>query len=60
MLPGHLTTWRDTCSRRIVGWHLAAQMPTGRVLLALEQALILRQPAPGLFIHIDRGSQNTS
>ena len=40
-------TWRDTCSRRVVGWHLAAQMPTELVLLALEQALTLRQPAPG-------------
>jgi len=27
---------------------------------ALEQALTLRQPAPGLIIHADRGSQYTS
>ena len=56
----YLATWRDACSRRVVGWHLAAQMPTERVLLALEQALTLRQPAPGLIIHADRGSQYTS
>ena len=56
----YLATWRDTCSRRVVGWHLAAQMPTELVLLALEQALTLRQPAPGLIIHADRGSQYTS
>ncbi|AHJ96472.1 hypothetical protein Hsw_0877 [Hymenobacter swuensis DY53] len=56
----YLATWRDACSRRVVGWHLAAQMPTELVLLALEQALTLRQPAPGLIIHADRGSQYTS
>ena len=56
----YLATWRDTCSRRVVGWHLDAHMPTELVLLALEQALTLRQPAPGLLIHADRGSQYTS
>ena len=55
-----LATWRDACSRRVVGWHLAAQMPAEWVLLALEQALTLREPAPGLIIHADRGSQYTS
>jgi putative transposase len=35
-------------------------MPTELVLMALEQALTLRQPAPGLIIHADRGSQYTS
>ncbi|WP_409025028.1 DDE-type integrase/transposase/recombinase [Hymenobacter sp.] len=44
----YLATWRDACSRRVVGGHLAAQMPTELVLHALEQALTLRQPAPGL------------
>ena len=56
----YLATWRDACSRRVAGWHLAAHMPTELVLLALEQALTLRQPAPGLIIHADRGSQYTS
>ena len=56
----YLATWRDAYSRRVVGWHLAAQMPTELVLAALEQALTLRQPAPGLLIHADRGSQYTS
>jgi putative transposase len=57
---GYLATWRDTYSRRVVGWHLDQQMPTELVLTALEQALTLRQPAPGLIIHADRGSQYTS
>ena len=56
----YLATWRDACSRRVVGWHLAAQMPTELVLTALEQALTLRQPPPGLIVHADRGSQYTS
>lgn len=56
----YLATWRDACSRRVVGWHLAAQMPTELVLHALEQALTLRPPAPGLIVHADRGSQYTS
>ena len=56
----YLATWHDTCSRRVVGWHLAAQMPTELVLLALAQTLTLRQPAPGLLVHADRGSQYTS
>ena len=56
----YLATWRDACSRRVVGGHLAVQMPTELVLIALEQALTLRQPAPGLIIHADRGSQYTS
>ncbi len=38
----YLATWPDTCPRRVVGWHLAEQMPTELVLLALEQALTLR------------------
>lgn len=38
----YLATWRDACSRRVVGWHLAAQRPTELVLHALERALTLR------------------
>ena len=34
-------------------------MPTELVLHALEKALTLRQLAPGLIIHTDRGSQYT-
>ena len=56
----NLTTWRDTYSRRVIGWQLDQQMPTELVLTALEQALTLRQPAPGLIIHADRSSQSTS
>jgi len=35
-------------------------MPTELVLLALEQALTLRQPVPGLIIYADWGGHYTS
>lgn len=56
----YLATWRDACSRRVVGGHLDVHMPTELVLTALEQALTLRQPLAGLIVHADRGSQYTS
>jgi len=56
----YLATWRDACSRRVVGWQLDAQMPTELVLTALNRALALRQPPRGLIIHADRGSQYTA
>jgi transposase InsO family protein len=56
----YLTTWRDACSWRVVGWHLAAQILIELVPTALKQALMLRQPAPRLVIHADRGGQYTS
>jgi putative transposase len=48
-----LATWCHACSRRVVGRHLAAQLPIELVPLALEQAQTLRQPAPGVIIHAD-------
>jgi putative transposase len=37
----------------VVGWHLDQHIPTELVLITLT----LRQPAPGLIIHADHGSQ---
>ena len=56
----YLATWRGTCSRRVMGWHLAAQMPTEPVLLALKQVLTSRQPTPEIIVHADCGSHRTS
>ena len=56
MFPGRLAR----CQQHQFGGYLAAQMPAELVLLALEQALTLRQPAPGLIIYADRGSPYTS
>jgi putative transposase len=56
----YLATKCYTYSRRVVGWQLDQYMPTELVLNGLGQALMLRQPASGLIIHADRGSQYTS
>jgi putative transposase len=56
----YLATWRDTYSRRVVGWKLDKHMSTELVLSALDQGLTLRQPAPGLIVHADPGSQYMS
>ena len=50
----------DAFSRRCVGWKLSRQIDTRLTLDALEQALLQRQPAPGLIHHSDRGVQYAS
>jgi len=54
----------DVYSRRIVGWRVAAAMPTELPLDALEMALWVRQRAGedthGVIHHSDAGSQYTS
>ncbi|MFD1874819.1 DDE-type integrase/transposase/recombinase [Hymenobacter bucti] len=41
-----LATWRDTCSRRAVGWHLDQQMPTELVLTGLDRPRAGADAAP--------------
>lgn len=50
----------DAFSRRCVGWELAPWLDTRLTLVALERALIERQPAPGLIHHSDHGVQYAS
>jgi putative transposase len=50
----------DAYSRKVVGWELSRKMSSGLALRALEQAIAVRQPAPGLVHHSDRGSQYAS
>jgi transposase InsO family protein len=47
----------DLYSRRIVGYALQATMDRSLVLGALNRAIELRRPAPGLIHHSDRGVQ---
>ena len=47
----------DLFSRMIVGWESADCMGEALVCDALKKAITLRQPAPGLLHHSDRGSQ---
>jgi len=53
----YLATWLDRYSRKIVGWDVRASMPEDLVSEALRRALAVRQPAAGLVIHSDQGSQ---
>jgi putative transposase len=46
----------DLCSRRVIGWSLAAHMRSDLVLDALLQAIQTRA-ASGVIFHSDRGSQ---
>lgn len=50
----------DLFSRRIVGWAADKRMQKGLAMEALQRALALRQPKPGLIHHSDRGSQYCS
>jgi putative transposase len=50
----------DACSRRIVGWSMAAHLRTELPLAALNMALQHRRPAAGVIHHSDHGSQYTS
>lgn len=56
----YLAGLMDLTSRKIVGWALEDQMPTGLVESALNRALAQRRPTPELVHHTDRGCQYTS
>ena len=44
-------------SRVIVGWHLDDNMEESLIIRALAKAIQWREPAAGLIVHSDRGSQ---
>jgi len=50
----------DLFSRRVIGWAMAAIQDETLIETALRMALLGRQPAAGLLVHADRGSQDTS
>ena len=56
----YLAVFLDLYSRRIVGWSVDRTLSCALVLEAFRQAVLLRQPGPGLIVHTDRGSQYTS
>ena len=47
-------------SRKIVGWAMAKAMPAALVCAALQMAIVQKNPAPGLIVHSDRGTQYAS
>ena len=56
----YLAAVLDLHSRKIVGWAMAPSMPSGLVCAALQIAIAQRNPAPGLIVHSDRGTQYAS
>ena len=50
----------DLYSRKVVGWAMAPTMPAELACTALQMAVVLRRPNPGLIVHSDRGSQYAS
>ncbi|MFC7554716.1 IS3 family transposase [Pseudoroseomonas wenyumeiae] len=50
----------DLYSRRIVGWAVGDRLKKELPMAALQRALVLRRPPPGLVQHSDRGSQYCS
>jgi len=50
----------DLYSRKVVGWATSESMPAELVCNALNMAITLRKPKPGLLVHTDRGSQYAS
>lgn len=53
----YLAVVLDLCSRAVVGWAMANHMRAELVTQALSMAIGQRQPAAGLIMHTDRGSQ---
>jgi len=53
----YLSAVIDLCSRKIVGWNLAAHLGAAPTLQALKMALKERKPKAGLLHHSDRGVQ---
>jgi putative transposase len=56
----YLAVVLDLHSRKIVGWAMASGMPATLVCTALQMAIAQRNPAPGLVVHSDRGTQYAS
>src|SRR2546428_5261956 len=56
----YLAVILDGHSRRVVGWALERTLAARLAVAALEQAILRRQPGPGLVHHSDRGYQYAS
>jgi transposase InsO family protein len=53
----HLAAVLDLCTRRVVGWAMADHLGHELALAALDMAIALQRPLPGLIHHADRGVQ---
>ena len=52
----HLAIVLDLYARRVVGWAMSAAQDVSLPVAALNMAIWMRQPAPGLICHTDQGS----
>ncbi len=50
----------DLYSRRVIGWAVSDRLKRDLPIAALQRAIALRQPGPGVIHHSDRGSQYCS
>jgi len=53
----YLATWMDLFSRLIVGWKISESLDASIALDSLNNAIMRRDPKPGLMIHTDGGGQ---
>jgi transposase InsO family protein len=53
----YLAVILDLFSRKVIGWKLGETLQAELGVAALKNALMLRQPDPGLYFHSDQGSQ---
>jgi putative transposase len=56
----YLSVVIDLFSRRVVGWATGDRLHRELAISALQKAIIMRRPKPGLVHHSDRGSQYCS
>lgn len=56
----YLACLLDAWSRRCLGWSVGRYNTTALAVAALDQAIALRQPQPGLIHHSDQGTTYTS
>jgi len=56
----YLAVVLDAYSRRVIGWALERSLEDDLCIAALQMALRLRRPAPGVVHHSDRGIQYAS
>ena len=56
----YLAAVLDLHWRKLVGWAMSPAMPAALVCAALQMAIVQRNPAPGLIVHSDRGTQYAS
>lgn len=56
----YLATWIDLYSRKVVGHSVYDHMRASLVTDTLRKAIVVRQPARGVIVHTDRGSQYAS